>query len=172
MHTHARCRRPVSLRTRGAVASALLVLAAGCSSGGGDVEVDGPSLGADDAAACDRLVAALPDTLAEQDRRTVTPADAPGAAWGDPAITLTCGVDVPKGFDEFSSCEVANGVGWYVDPATIDDQSADVTLTAVGYRPIVRVEVPADYRPSGSAAVIAELAGPVRRSLELVKPCH
>ena len=54
----------------------------------------------------------------------------------------------------------------------IADQEADVTFTAVGYRPIVSIEMPHDYRPEGGAAVIAELAQPVKDNLELVDDCE
>jgi len=53
----------------------------------------------------------------------------------------------------------------------IADQDADVTFTAVGYRPIVSIEMPHDYRPEGGAAVIAQLAQPVKDNLELVEDC-
>ena len=85
---------------------------------------------------------------------------------------MRCGVGVPAEFDEFAPCEVANGVGWFVPEDQIDDQDADLVFTAVGYRPIVSVEVPHDYRPEGGAAVIAELAQPVRDHLELVDDCE
>jgi hypothetical protein len=85
---------------------------------------------------------------------------------------VRCGVDVPADFDATAHCEVANGVGWFVPDEQIDDQDADLVFTAVGYRPIVSVEVPHDYRPEGSAAVIADLAGPVMDHLELVDPCE
>ena len=54
----------------------------------------------------------------------------------------------------------------------IDDQDSDLVFTAVGYRPIVSVDVPHDYRPEGSAAVIADLAEAVEEHLELVEPCE
>ena len=50
---------------------------------------------------------------------------------------------------------MANDVGWFVPDDVIADQDADVTFTAVGYRPIVSIEMPHDYRPEGGAAVIA-----------------
>jgi hypothetical protein len=59
-----------------------------------------------------------------------------------------------------------------VPEAQVDDQDADLVFTAVGYRPIISVAVPGDYRPEGSAAVIAELAEPVQAHLELVEPCE
>jgi hypothetical protein len=142
----------------------------GCSDGA--VEIRSPDVSRADRAACTRFLDALPETLADRQRREVSPSGALGAAWGDPAITLTCGVGVPDTFDRFASCEVANGVGWFVPPGQIDDRSGDVALTAVGYRPRVQVVVPSEYRPAGPAAVIAQLAEPVKRGLELVKPCH
>jgi hypothetical protein len=66
---------------------------------------------------------------------------------------------------------VANDVGWFVPEDVIADQEADVTFTAVGYRPIVSVTVPGKYRPSGPAAAIADLAQPVKDHLELVQDC-
>ncbi len=171
--------RPASTRTRGVVVRrapgplagiAGLALLASCSAGG-PVAITEPDVSAADRAACTRFLAEVPDTLARQEKRSVTPSDALGAAWGDPAITVTCGVSVPDSFDEFSPCEEANGVGWYVPLEESADQSSDLTFTAVGYRPIVEVVLPATYRPEGAAAVIAQLAAPVDEQLTLVKPC-
>lgn len=161
-----------------------LLLLAACSGaddstddGTGPVAIDAPRLDAQEQATCARLVAALPRTLDREARRPVSPSGAPGAAWGAPAITLTCGTEVPPEFNKFSACQSADGVGWFVPPDQIDDgtddiPATDVTLTAVGYRPVVTVQVPASYRPEGPAAIIAQLARPVRTTLELVKPCR
>jgi len=67
---------------------------------------------------------------------------------------------------------VADGVGWFVPLEQIDDEDADLVFAAVGYRPIVSVDVPHDYRPEGGAAVIADLAEPVKDHLELVDDCE
>jgi hypothetical protein len=147
------------------------LLAAGCG-GPDEVALDSPAVFAAERAACEGFLADLPDTLADQERRTVTPDDALGAAWGDPAITLTCGVSVPKEFDRFASCEEADGVGWFVPDEQSADASSDVTFTAAGYRPIVQLELPASYRPEGAAAAIAQLAQPVKDRLELVRRCR
>lgn len=124
-----------------------------------------------DRADCARFVDDLPTTLADQTTRTLSPVDALGAAWGDPAITLTCGVSMPADFDQFANCTEVNGVGWFIPPEAADDPSSDVTVTAAGYRPIVQVTIPAKYRPEGVASVITELAPVVDGNLELVKPC-
>ena len=149
-----------------------VLLLAGCG-GSGAVELSaspGPS-SSSERAACAAFLADLPAVLAGEDARRTEPDDALGAAWGDPAITLTCGVDLPEDFDEFSSCEEADGVGWFVPVEQVEDQSADVTLTAAGYRPIVQVSLPGSYRPEGPATVITQLGKPVQRHLELVDEC-
>lgn len=157
----------MSVWTRGVVVFSLGLALAGC--GSDEVPVDSPAVSADVRAVCERLVATLPDTVSDQQRRPVDPEDALGAAWGDPAITLTCGVAMPDDFDEFSTCQEANGVGWYIPDEATEDQGADVVMTTVGFEPVVRVQLPARYRPP--AAAMVDLAAPLRRTLEQVQPC-
>ncbi len=164
-----RRRRPGSPRTRGAVACAIALLVTGCSAG--PVEIDAPELSAADQRTCSDLVAALPATLAGLDSREVSGDTAYGAAWGDPAIVLTCGVGVPAGFDQFSACTDVSGVGWFVPPEQEADQSADVLLTAVGYAPRVSLLIPSSQRGAPSAAALATLAKPVREHLALRDDC-
>ena len=145
------------------------VALAGCSDD--PVRIPDPDLDATEDRACRELVADLPQTLAEAARGEVEPSDAPGAAWGEPPIVLSCGGEVPDGFSRTAFCQEVNGVGWYVPDAALKDESRDVTMVTVGYRPIVTVEVPAELRPEGLATVSAELAGPVAEHTELVRPC-
>jgi hypothetical protein len=160
-------RRPWSLRTRGVVACAPLVLLVGC----GPVELATPDLDEADAATCAALVADLPGTLAGQERVESEPADAPGAAYGDPAIVVSCGAPEPEDFRETGACILVNDVGWFVPPDQDADNDADLALTTGGYEPRLRVDVPADYRPEGSAAVMAELSAVVSEHLDLVERC-
>jgi Protein of unknown function (DUF3515) len=165
---HARSRRPESLWTRGVVACAsVLLLATGCSSGPPDIAR--PALPDRQDAACRALVADLPETLAGERSTEVAGATAYGAAWGDPAIVLTCGVG-PMDLSGQPSCVEADGVGWLVprDQATGD---RDATFTADGYRPRVRLQVPKEYLPEQGASALAELAGPVERHLTAAVPC-
>ncbi len=136
------------------------------------MSIDSPPVSEQDYETCKAFLSDLPRRLDGQEGRKVNPAAALARAWGDPAIIVRCGVDVPEGFDETAHCEVANGVGWFVPDDQIDDQDADLVFTAAGYQPIVSVDVPHDYRPEGSAAVIAELAAPVKDHLELVDACE
>lgn len=156
------------MRVRGvAVCGSAVLLLASCS---GAVPVDAPEVPAAQGQACRALVDDLPDTIAGQERREV---DEPSraAAWGDPAIVLVCGAELPGTFDDFSACTEANGVGWFVPPEQVEDPTAEVTITAVGHEPVVSVTIPADYRPAGAAAVMAVLAAPVEEHLAEVNPC-
>lgn len=75
----------------------LLTALSGCTGGGaepGPVDVTPPPADAAAAAVCARLAPLLPDTLGQGlDRRPVTADPNRAAAWGDPAIVLTCGVE-------------------------------------------------------------------------------
>jgi len=143
----------------------------GC--GQNPVYLDTPTMEPADARACQHLKDALPDDVADQHRRLTQPASALGAAWGDdPPITLLCGVGVPDTFDKYATCEEADGVGWFVPDDQVNDESEDVTMTTVGYRPRITVTVPSRLRPEGVAAAMATLAGPVKAELKLSQPCR
>lgn len=165
--------RPAPERTRGVVLSGLLltlalaVLAvlAGC----GPTEVATPPTA--DRAACAALVDDLPDRLAGEERVEVEPA-AYGAGWGDPAITLSCGVGAPDGFGPASSCLDADGVDWFAPDEQTQDNGSDVTLTTVTMRPRVAVHFPATYRGGPLAAALSDLAPALKRGLRVGTPCQ
>ena len=113
----------------------------------------------------------VPAELAGEPRRDVAGDTSLGRAWGDPALVLTCGAEVPPEFDRFSSCLEVNGIGWFAPPSQEEDQGSDVLLTAVGQRPRVSLLVPAERRGEAVAAALTELSGPVREHLELVDDC-
>jgi len=163
-------RRPGPRWVRGVVLSGLLLVVTGCA----DEPVSIPTTDADskDRVVCERFVADLPTLLAGQRERSLVRNGGLGAAWGDPEIVLTCGGELPDDFDRFAQCVEANGVGWFVPSDAEADQSSTATLTAAGYRPVVRVTVPGDYRPEGVASVMAQLADPVRGHLRLVDRCE
>lgn len=161
-------RRPVSLRMRGAVACALLLpFLAGCS---GVVEIDSPDVDATTEASCRDFLDALPSKLSGQESVEVSPDDALGRAWGDPAIVVTCGVDMPDDFNKFSACWETDGVGWYAPDEQVEDARADVTLTTIDYSPIVRIELPGVHRPPDGVTV--DVGAAVKKTLEKTgKPC-
>jgi hypothetical protein len=151
----------------GAVACAgTLLLTAGCSD---TVGIDAPHVSGADAKACRALLAALPSHVSDQKRRTSDDGSGFGAAWGDPAIVLRCGAPNGKGFNAYSSCQVTNGVGWYVPESQIQGKPVEVTMTTVGRSPNVEVTIPADYFPP--AATMVDLAPAVKRTIREVKPC-
>ena len=139
---------------RGVAACAALLLLGGCA-----VSVDAPDADAAIRSACKRYVAAVPDRMADQAQRDVDDAER-GAAWGDPAIVLTCGVGEPEGFTRVSACQNWNGVDWYVPADEFGDRPVDVTMTTVGRSPRIRVRVPEDYWPPTS--VMVDLASSVK----------
>jgi hypothetical protein len=150
---------------RGVVASgagAVVLALAGCSS---TPTIDDVELSAADRAACESLVADLPDTLAGVDRRDVAPDDALGAAWGDPAYVLTCGVPEPGDYEPTAECNVIDGVGWYVTDDQLSDLSEDATPIALTLEPYVEVSVPADYRTEGIDRALADLAPALKEHL-------
>jgi hypothetical protein len=148
------------------------LLLSGCAAD--PVAVDVPDVPDDEAAACRALVETLPDEVDGEERREVTGADGRAAAWGDPAIVLRCGVPQPSDFTDTATCIEANGTGWYVPDAVLmsDDQSLDVTMTAVGVRPRVEVFLPGDYRPDGFTNASGRIGAVVAEQLDVVRPCR
>ena len=131
----------------------------------GEVAIDGTDLSGADRAACGALVDDLPDTLAGQSRRSVDPDDALGAAWGDPAYVLTCGVPAPGDYEPTAECSVIEGVGWYVTDDQLTDPRVDATPIALSLSPYVEVQVPSRYRTKGIDRALAELAPALRKHL-------
>lgn len=163
-------RRPVRTNAGAVACLGLLALSltlSGCTAGAVDVEPTHPGA---DATACARLVAALPGTVADQGRRDVEEAaSATAAAWGDPAIVLRCGVGEPSSFDRFSTCQIVNGVAWYIPDEQITGSATDITMTTIGRKPGVEVAIPADYFPP--AATMVDLATALKRHTERVDRC-
>jgi hypothetical protein len=164
-------RRPAPRSTGAVVCSALLLLTSACS--GGPVELDAPELSGADARACKALVAALPSKVADLARVDADSGQGFGAAWGDPAIELRCGVRRPAGLTATAECTEANGVGWFIP----DEQQSgrnkgrptDITMTTIGRSVYVEVRIPADYWPPVNAMV--DLAPALKQTIREVRPC-
>ncbi len=114
---------------------------------------------------CADLVDALPRLVLQQEAREVEPADAPAAAWGDPAVVLRCGVERPVQLEPSSPCLIANHVGWLAD----EGGDSVVVFTTIGRSTYVEVTVPTVYEQPGGA--LAELAPAVSSSTTEIKPC-
>lgn len=113
--------------------------------------------------ACAALLADAPSTVGGQPRRAVAPSDA-GRAWGDPAITLQCGLARPTSLTLTTPCAYIDGVGWLRE----SDGGTDV-FTTIGRAAYVRVRVPDRYDPTADALV--DLAGVVKEHDPLVQDC-
>ncbi len=164
-------RRPAP-RSTGAVGCAgLLGLTAACS--GGPVSLDAPALTGSAARACRAFVAALPAEVADLARVDADPGRGFGAAFGDPAIEVRCGVHRPSGLIPSSPCEEANGVGWFIpeeqQSGANKGRPTDITMTTVGRAEYVEVRIPADYWPPVNTMV--DLGPALKKAIPEVRPC-
>jgi hypothetical protein len=147
---------------------AVLVLLAGCAPGA--VEVEEPDLSAQERAACEELVAVLPDRVADLQRREVEPADAVAAAWGDPAIVLVCGVGAPEDYDPANGCTTVNGIDWYIPMSQLESNGEqDLTMTTIERDVAVQVHMPGEHWPP--AAPLADLSESVASQTRATGRC-
>jgi hypothetical protein len=123
----------------------------------GPVDVARPAVtGAAVDAACARLLAALPHEVDPGvARRPARPDAAHTAAWGDPPVTLECGVAPP---DPNDAPLVVNGVGF-----TVHDVGPATRWTTYGRTVLAAVTVPDHYQ--NGIELIYPLAAPVAASL-------
>lgn len=120
---------------------------------GSTAVVTPPKVSGATAETCRELVEDLPRTLLDQEQHDVSKAGNQ-VQWGDPSLTLTCGVDLPDEVDEFSGCSEMGGTQWYVPTGReIEDAGATVTVHTLGTDPVVRVDVPSEYRPRFDSVV-------------------
>ena len=127
--------------------------------------VDVPALDARARDVCAGLVDSLPATVDGAERRETDPSDAPAAAWGDPAIVLTCGVPAPAGFDDFSTCQEIDGVGWYIPDEQVTGRPEPVTMTTIDREVNVQVTLPETHWPPAAAMVdLAPAVGDLRQT--------
>lgn len=157
--------------TCAALITAFSALLVGCSGDGTTpVSIDSPDVDAKTTRACHDFLDALPEKLSGESRVEVEPSDALGMAWGDPAIVVTCGVGVPEEFTRFSACWEANGVGWFSPDDQVEDPTADITLTTIGWTPGVEIRLPGELRPPDG--VVVPIGTAVKQNLEHTgKPC-
>ena len=97
---------------------------------------------------CASLVAALPQTLGGRSRRTTQPSPTTTAAWGDPPITLVCGVPAGSPLDDPYEFD---GVVW-----ALHDIGPARSWTTKGRAVNVVVTVPDAY--DGQAELLGSLA--------------
>jgi hypothetical protein len=106
-----------------------------------------PALTAAAQRACQELISALPTALGDLPARPVDYPTPYVVAWGEPAVTLRCGVARPPAFIATADVQQINGVSWFAE------RRGQTTAWTVVDRPVyVEVLVPA-----------ADAAGPVAR---------
>ncbi|GGD17428.1 DUF3515 domain-containing protein [Nocardioides daphniae] len=149
-----------------ALAPALALLLGGCSS---TVEIASEPMDDAERAACEALVADLPDELFEQERVEVS--GGVGAAWGDDPVVLTCGAPQPEEYDPFARCSEIDGVGWFIPGAQMKDPDSDIEMTVLSHAPRVRLDLPAEHRFKGPDTHLRTLAVPIKEHLDEVMPC-
>lgn len=137
---------------------------AGC----GAVDLSQGDVSRADRRACTRLVDDLPSRVADLPHRDTDSGDL-GAAWGDPAIVLRCGVGEPAGYQQTSPCQRVDGVDWFVPEDQVSDQGEDAVLTTIGRSPAVELTVPAEHRPP--AAAMVDVAAAIKEHTSVTTPC-
>ncbi|MFJ5534339.1 DUF3515 domain-containing protein [Streptomyces sp. NPDC093261] len=149
-------RRPLGLP-----ALALLIAAAGCSSGDDSPSAAVPSPDAKVTQLCRNLDKVLPRKVDGLERNDPEPRSALTAGWGSPAIILRCGVARPAEMDdpEADGMEV-DGVGWLLQKR--NDGSFRFTTTL--RRAYVEVSLP-KARTGDGVAPLVSLAPAVRKAI-------
>lgn len=127
------------------------------------VPVDEPALTPADQEVCAQVMADLPDTVLDAERRATDPGVV-SAAWGSPPVTLRCGVPQPTTMTATSECLEVNGVGWYAEPGT-----GGVVFTTLGRDTFIEVAVPSRYAPEPAALTF--FSATVDRHDPLRTPC-
>jgi hypothetical protein len=94
-------------------------------------------------------MAELPSTLRGEPSRTTEPDSPLTAAWGDPAITVRCGVPDPAALTPTSQLISIDGVDWLPEP--LDD---GYRFTSYGRVTNVEVTVPDAYTPEADPVTV------------------
>ncbi|MPV36249.1 DUF3515 family protein [Georgenia subflava] len=143
------------------------IVLAGCSS---PADLPPGELAADPT--CARIIMATPDSLGGLERRSTT-AQAT-TAWGDPAVTVRCGV-TPPGPTTDRCLNVENADGTFVDWIALEGDDPDLpeharqgqgswSFVTYGREPAVEVVVPVEQVSGQPTAFLVDLAEAVELS--------
>lgn len=115
-----------------------------------------PALSAAAQRSCQELLAAVPTELGDLPARPVDSSSPYVVAWGEPPVTLRCGVARPPTFLATAEVQEINGVTWFAE------RRGDRTAWVLVDRPVyVEVVVPAD----AASAPVARLSTSVTAAL-------
>lgn len=112
---------------------------------------------------CAAVVAAAPSTLAGSAARDTL--DEHSLAWGDPPITLRCGIPTPDGLHPGVLCTEVNGVGWWEQPG-----DGGTVWTTIGREAHVEVAIPEEY--GNPVDLLVDLAPAISEHDPVVTPCR
>jgi hypothetical protein len=123
---------------------------------------------------CAAVVTAAPRRVAGQSPRDITPKSRFAAAWGDPAIVLTCSGTAPSALSPTSQCFRVDSVDWLVtqDGKEIDPSvplTGDLDFTTVGRSAYVEMLVPDAYQPAADALV--DVSRAIKSATTATNPC-
>ena len=129
----------------------LVLLMNGCS--------EPPERWADPVPACAPALAELPQTVLGR-RRLDRPPNAGrpvDAGWGDPVITVACGLDPVE--PTTAPCLTVDGVDWiFLEP----QDGGDLSFRSYGTSLAVEVVVPQSYGRANATGALVDLAGAAR----------
>ena len=151
-------RKPLQRNCRGAASlvgasAAVILVLTGCS---GPVAVPVPSATATAVhRVCASVQSDLPSAVGNLVKRPTEPESDLVAAWGNPPITLRCGVSKPAGLLPTSQLVTVDDVDWFSEQRT-----AGYLFTTVGRVANIEVAVPDAYKPETDALV--DLAAAVK----------
>ncbi|HUK71236.1 MAG TPA: DUF3515 domain-containing protein [Streptosporangiaceae bacterium] len=131
------------------------MLLTGCASGGaghGDaaVRLVPPRPAPAASRYCAALTRTLPARLGGHPRRAVRPGSSLTVAWGNPPVTLRCGVPLPAALTPTAELTVVNGVSWFPQPP---GAATPTQFIEVGREAYVELTIPASYAPAGPLLV-------------------
>jgi hypothetical protein len=144
--------------------TASLVVLTASTACSGAVALTEPDPDAAGRATCMALLTALPEQVLQSTRRPTRPGVLT-RSWGDPPITLRCGVARPPALTASSECLEVDGVGWFNE-----DAQGGVLFTTVGRAVFVEVGVPHAYAPE--VRPLTDLAAAVSAHDPLAQPCR
>jgi hypothetical protein len=121
------------------------------------VQMPARALAPPQAAVCHELVNRLPGALRDRPRRPVTAGPDQNAAYGDPPITLECGVP-PISLPPTAEVWLLSGVCWYSQPG-----DGGTRWTTVDRDTPVRVSVPGSYETPGQWVI--EFSPPIAATI-------
>lgn len=146
----------------GIVAALTLGLTAGCA-GSVAVPVPSPEPTGSAASTCADLDEALPSSVLDQVRRQTEPDSVFTSAYGNPPITVRCGVGVPLALTATSLLATINDIDWLPE-----QRSAGYVFTTVGRVVNVEVAVPDAFTPETD--VLVDLSPSIEANIPLVVP--